>query len=61
MDTGLDASKAGEFLGHKLANAITKLNDEKIVKSNENLRNIEEIIISPEKKDEILNKLKKVF
>ena len=61
MDTGLDASKAGEFLGHKLGNAITKLNDEKIVKSNENLRNIEEIIISPEKKDEILNKLKKVF
>ena len=53
LDTGLDSSKtaskkivhkAGEFLGNKTADAVTKSNDEKIVKTDENPRNVEEII-----------------
>ena len=64
MDAGLDAvrtaskkvvHKAGKFLGNKTAAAATKLNDDKIVKQEP----IEEMIITPEKRDEILNKLRK--
>ena len=36
-------------------------NDHKIVELDENPRNIEEIIIPPEKRDEVLNKLRKVL
>ena len=43
--------KAGKFLGNKIANAVTKSNDNKIVKQEP----VEEI--PPEKRDEILNKL----
>ena len=43
--------KAGKFLGNKIANAVTKSNDNKIVKQEP----AEEI--PPEKRDEILNKL----
>ena len=63
----LDASKKvvhkpGEFLGNKIADAVTKSNDHKIVKPDGNPRNVEEIIIIPvEKRDEILNKLRKVL
>ena len=53
--------KIGEFLGNKIADALTKSNDEKIVKSGENPRNVEEIIIPLEKIEEILNKLKQVL
>ena len=70
LDTGLDALKnastkevykaaeaTGEFIGNKIA--------EKIVKSkhviDENPRNIEEVIIPPEKREEILNELKQVL
>ena len=65
LDTGLDAvktaskevvHKAGEFLGNKIADPV-KLNDYKIVKQ----ELIEETIIRPEKRDEILNKLRKVL
>ena len=64
MDAGLDAvrtaskkvvHKAGKFLGNKTAATATKLNDDKIVKQEP----IEEMIITPEKRDEILNKLRK--
>ena len=50
MDTGLDAvktvskkvvHKAGEFSGNKIADALTKLNHNKVVKSDDNPRNIE--------------------
>ena len=70
LDTGLDAvktdsnnvvHKAGEFIGNKIADAITKSNDDEIVRPDEHLRNVEEIIISLEKRDEILNKLRKVL
>ena len=70
MDTGLDSSKAtskkvvhkaDEFIGNKIADAITKSNDNKIVKPDENPRNVEEIIIQLEKRYEILNKLRKVL
>ena len=66
MDTGLDSlktaskkvvHKVGEFLGNKIAGAVTKSNDEKIVKQEP----VEEIVVSPEKRDEILNKLRKVL
>ena len=68
LDTGLDSlktasknlvHKAGEFIGNKIANAVTKSNYDKIVKPDKNLRNVEEIIIPLEKRDEMLNKLRK--
>ena len=60
QDTGLDSLKtasikvvykAGEFIGIKIADAVTKSNDD-IIKKEES---VEEIIIPPEKKDKILN------
>ena len=66
MDTGLDTlktaskkvlHKAGEFLGNKTAGAVAKSKDNKIVKPkhviDENPRNVEEIIIPPEKRKNI--------
>ena len=62
MNTGLDAlktaskkvvHKAGEFLENKTAGAVTKSNDDNI--------NVEEIIIPLEKRDKMLNKLRKVL
>ena len=44
--------KAGEFIGNKIADAVTKSNDDNIEKQEP----VEEIIIPPEKKEEILNK-----
>ena len=62
MDKGLDASKkvvhkAGQYLGNKIADAITKSNNDNIEKHDP----VEEIFISLEKRDEILNKLRKVL
>ena len=62
MDKGLDASKkvvhkASQYLGNKIADAITKSNNDNIEKHDP----VEEIFISPEKRDEILNKLRKVL
>ena len=48
--------KVGEFLGNKTPDAVTKLSDNKVVKPDENSRNFEEIIIPPEKTEQILNK-----
>ena len=72
--TGLDALKTaskkvfhkaaegtGEVIGNKIADAVTKSNDDKIVNSDENSRNVEEIIITPEKTEKILNKLRQVL
>ena len=53
--------KADKFLGNKIADAVNKINDDKIVKPDKNPRNVEEMIITPEKSDEILNKLRKVL
>ena len=70
LDTGLDAvktaskkvvHKAGEFLGYKIADTVTKLNNDNIVKPDENSRNVEEIIIPPEKREEISNKLRQLL
>ena len=56
LDTGVDAlktasikviSKAGEFIGNKIGDKI--------------LKPVEEIIIQPEKREEILNELKQVL
>ena len=49
--------KAGEFMGNKIADAVTKLNNDNIEKQ----KPVEEIIIPPRKRDEILNKLRKVL
>ena len=63
LDTGLHAAKAasqkvvhkvGKFLGNKIADVVTKSNDDKIVKP-------EVTLISLEKRDEILNKWRKVL
>ena len=76
MDTGLDALKTtskndahkaadvtGEFIGNKIAAAKSK--DDKIVKPkhaiDENPRNVEEKVILPEKRGEILNELRQVL
>ena len=66
LDTGLDSiktsskkvvHKTSEFLGSKIADAVTKSNDDKIVKQ----KPVEEIIIPPEKKEKILNRLRQVL
>ena len=66
LDTGLDSlktaskkvlHKTGEFLGNKVVDAVTKSNDDKIVKKEP----AEEIIIPPEKKEEILKKLRQIL
>ena len=62
MGKGLDASekavhKAGEFIGNKIADTIAKLKDDNIEKQ----KLVEEIIIPPEERDEISNKLRKVL
>ena len=61
MDKRLDASKkvvhkAGEYLGNKIADAVTNSNKNNIEKQEP----VEEIIISPEKREIILKKLRKV-
>ena len=57
--------KTGEFLGNKITDAVTKSNDNLIVKQkpviDENSRKVEEVIIPSEKREEILNKLKQVL
>ena len=58
MDKGLDVytkvvHKAGEFLGNKVADAVTKSSNDNIEKQEP----VEEIIIPPEKTEEILSKL----
>ena len=47
--------KAGELSGNNIADAVTKLNDDKIVETDQNPRNIEEIIILLDQRGEILN------
>ena len=57
--------KAGKFSGNKIADAVAKSNDDKIVEPkhviDKHPRNVEEIIIPPEKRWEILNKLRQVL
>ena len=66
LDTRLDSlktaskkvvHKAGEFLGNKIADAVTKPNGEKILKQ----ESVEEIIIPREQKKEILSKLRQLL
>ena len=46
--------KAGELIGNKIADTITMLNDDKLNDNNiEKPEPVEEIIIPPEKRDEI--------
>ena len=66
MNTGLDAvktasrikvHKTSEFMRNKIADEVAKSNDDMTEKQEP----VEEIIIPPEKIDEILNKLRKVI
>ena len=50
-------SKTSEFIGNKIADAVTKSKDENIEKQEP----VEGTIISPGKREEILNKLRKVL
>ena len=63
LDTGLDYIKTasknvvhndGKFLGYKIENAVAKSTDDKVVRPDENTRNVHEIIILQEKREEIL-------
>ena len=53
--------KTGGFIENKIADTVPKSNDEKIVRPEENPRNVEEIIIPPEERDEILYKLRQLL
>ena len=53
--------KAGEFLGNKIADKVTKSKYDEIVKPDANPANVEEIVIPLEKMKEILNELRKVL
>ena len=53
--------KIGEFLGNKIIDAVTKSCYNKIVKLDGNSENVEEIIIPPAEKEEILNKLRQLL
>ena len=57
--------KTSEFLGNKIVDLAAKLKDDKIVKPkhviDKNPRNVEEIIILEEKREEILNELRQVL
>ena len=61
LDTGLDASKkvhkAGEGIGNKIAYAVINSNNDNIGKQEP----VEEIIIPPEKRDEILRNWEKYY
>ena len=47
---------ADEFISNKIADAVTNSNDDKIVKQ----ETVEEIIIPPEKREGVSNKLRRV-
>ena len=62
LDKGLDASKkvvhkTGELIENKIADAVTKSSDDNIPKQEP----VEEIIIPPQKREEILKKLRRVL
>ena len=67
LDTGQNylktpsKKKTGEFLRNKIADAVTKSNNDKFVNPGENSRNVKKIIVLFEKRDGILNKLRKVL
>ena len=62
MDTGPNpfkkvVHKTLKFLGRKIADGVTNSNND----NNKKQKTIKEIIIPPEKREEILNKLRKVL
>ena len=70
MDTRLDTVKTSskelvheecQFLVNKIADAVTKSNDNKIAKPDKNSKNVGEIIVLPEERDAMLNKLRQVL
>ena len=74
LDTRINVSKKAihkvikvrsEFLRNKIADVLTKSKDDEIMKTKpviyEDSRNVDEIIIPPEKREEILSKLRQVL
>ena len=62
LDKGLDASKkvvhkAGEFIGNEIADVLSKSTNDNIEKQEP----VEKIVIPPEKRKKILNKLRRVL
>ena len=66
VNTGLDSlktaskkvvDKTGEILGNKMVDAVTGSNDDKMEKQEP----VEEIVVPPEERDEMLNKLIQVL
>ena len=53
--------RAGEFMGNEIAGAVAKLCDNKVVKPDQISRNVEEIIIPPDKRGQILNTLRQAL
>ena len=53
--------KTDEFLGNKITDAVTKSNNGKNMKPDDNSGNLEEIVIPLEKRAEILNELRKAL
>ena len=63
LDTGINASKevvhkTGEFLENKIPDTVAKLHGDKIVKADENSRNVEKITIPPEKRRRNIKRIK---
>ena len=58
------AETTGEFIGNKIEDAVAKSKNDKIVKQKtaigENSRNVEEIIIPPDKREKISNELRQL-
>ena len=68
LNTGLDyvkatskkvVHKAGNFIGNKIADVVTKSNDDD--KPNEKSRNIEKVVIPPKKKRRNVKQLRKLL
>ena len=57
FDTGINAFKNVVHKTDEIADAVANYLDDKIVKLDENSRNVEKIIFPPEQREELLNQL----
>ena len=57
--------KTSDFIGNKITGAVAKSSEDKTIKEkyviDENPRNVEEIIVPPEKRKETLNELRPIL
>ena len=61
FDTGINAFKNLVHKTGEIADAVANYLDDKIVKLDENSRNVEKIIFPPEQREELLNQLIQVL